>query len=160
MMSKYVIALSLLFAFLGCSEQEEVNVIVEERASDVEKTVAKINVNGMMCEIACGGKIRKELSELEGVASTSVQFNGGENDNYALVEFNPDIISEKLLIETINKISDGRLYSVKDVLITHYVPSKDLTQASGRDGVNMKSPSFVIPGLIDVIWNLVGGFQR
>ncbi len=159
-MIRFGILFVALFAVGSCSTDFPVEVTVEERASDIEKTVAKIGVEGMMCEIACGGKIRKELSELNGVASASVDFADGQSTNYALVEYNPAIISEKALVETINRISDGKLYSVTDVHITRYLPTGNPIHASGEDGVNMQMPTFVVPGIADMVWNLIGGFRR
>jgi copper chaperone CopZ len=159
-MIRFVLLFAAFTSVLGCSDSLPVEVVVEERVADIEKTVARIGVEGMMCEIACGGKIRKELSELSGVASASVEFMEGESVNYALVEFNPELISERELIETINGISDGRLYNVSEMVITRYAPSGDHAHASGHDGVNMKTPQFVVPGILDVLWNLVGGLRH
>lgn len=159
-MIRFVLVFTAFTSVLGCSDSLPVNVVVEERVADVEKTVARIGVEGMMCEIACGGKIRKELSELSGVASASVQFVEGKSVNFALVEFNPDLVSERELIETINGISDGRLYNVSEMVVTRYAPSGDRAHAAGHDGVNMKTPQFVVPGIIDVLWNLIGGLRH
>lgn len=159
-MNRLIAVMSFVLIAAGCSSDLPVSVTVLERVADVEKTVARIGVDGMMCEIACGGKIRKELSELKGVASASVQFNDQETVNYALVEYNPSLVNERQLIETINRISDGRLYSVTDVVITHYTPSGSLSTATGSDGVNMHLPEVVIPGIVDVLWSLIGGFRR
>ncbi len=159
-MTRFVVITAALLAFGGCDTGKTYDVTVEERVGDVEKTVAKISVDGMMCEIACGGKIRKELSELPGVASATIEFHDGETTDYALVEFNPNLVSEDQLASTINTISDGRLYSVTQVTVTHYAPAGAETRTSFTDGVNMELPQVVIPGVTDLIWNLIGGFRR
>lgn len=159
-MTRFVLIAAALFAFSGCAPEKSYEVNIEERVGDVEKTVAKISVDGMMCEIACGGKIRKELSELPGVASASIEFHDGETTDYALVEFNPNLVSEDQLVSTINTISDGRLYAVTGVTVTHYAPEGSASRTSSTDGVNMEMPQVVIPGVTDLIWNLIGGFRR
>lgn len=159
-MYKFIFAIAAVVFYVGCADTMPAEVTVEERVADVEKTVARIGVDGMMCEIACGGKIRKELSELNGVALATVDYNDDSNVNYALVEYNPSIVSERQLVETINRIGDGKLYSVTDVLITRYAPSGDQTRVSGTDAVNMRTPKFVIPSITDVLWNLIGGFKN
>ena len=159
-MTRFVFVAAALFAFGGCATEKTYDVKVEERVGEVEKTVAKISVDGMMCEIACGGKIRKELSELPGVASASIEYNEGDESDYALVEFNPELVSEDQLASTINTISDGRLYSVSEVIVTHYAPAGSESRTSSTDGVNMEMPQVVIPGVTDLVWNLIGGFRR
>lgn len=159
-MTRFVLIAAALLAFGGCATEKTYEVKVEERVGEVEKTVAKISVDGMMCEIACGGKIRKELSELPGVASASVEFHDGETANYAVVEFNPSLVSEDQLAATINTIADGRLYSVSEVTVTHYAPAGSESRTSSTDGVNMELPQVVIPGVTDLVWNLIGGFRR
>lgn len=159
-MYKFIFALAAAVLYMSCTDKMPVEVTVEERVADVEKTVARIGIDGMMCEIACGGKIRKELSELSGVALATVDFNDDAALNYALVEFNPSIVNERQLVETINRIGDGKLYTVTDVLITRYAPAGDQTRVSGTDAVNMSAPKFVIPSITDVLWNLIGGFKN
>ncbi|MDG1261255.1 MAG: heavy metal-associated domain-containing protein, partial [Flavobacteriales bacterium] len=81
--------LCLAVFIFACTSETSVEIQHSEQTAAVEKTVAKIAVDGMMCEIACGGKIRKELSEMTGVASATIDYTDGADVNYALVEFNP-----------------------------------------------------------------------
>lgn len=159
-MYKFIFVLAAAVLYMSCSDSMPVEVTVEERVADIEKTVARIGVDGMMCEIACGGKIRKELSELGGVALATIDYDDDAEVNYALVEYNPALVSERELVQTINRIGDGKLYEVTDVLVTRYAPSGEQTRVSGTDGVNMRTPKFVIPSITDVIWNLIGGFKN
>lgn len=158
---RVALIISVVFLFLGsCSEREKVNVVIEERVSDVEKTVAKIGVEGMMCEIACGGKIRKELSEVKGVSCAKVTFEEGDSINYAIVHYNPSLVNEQELIKTINGISDGKLYKVSDMLITRFAPSATFNETANSDGVNMRTPSFEVPNIVGILYRLVSGIRN
>lgn len=144
---------------IGCDQAEEVNVTYTEKEAKVEKTVAKIGVEGMMCEIACGGKIRKELSELDGVANASIDFSNDNQVNFALVEYNPGKVNEKDLANCINSISDGKLYSVSEMEVTHFAPGASLTRAVGSDDVNM-SNGFELPGISDILRSFLRGIRN
>lgn len=144
------IAVGVLFMF-GCTSEPPVDVIYTEKAADVEKTVAKIGVEGMMCEIACGGKIRKELSEMNGVANASIEYSEGENVNYALVEYNPTQVNESELIRCINGISDGKLYSVAQMEVTSFLPSGNIHGTSNDDPVDMNGSQFEAPGITNIL---------
>ena len=153
-------AKTLIFAFLGvflftCTPEGDVNVVYKEATASVDKTVARIGVEGMMCEIACGGKIRKELSELKGVASADVEFEDGQPTNYAVVEYNPNLISEVEMVQCVNGIADG-LYHVKEVEVTHYLPTSNASGAYDEQTseVNMTIDGIRLPGITDLIHGL------
>ena len=149
--------MALVTALLvSCAGEPSVEVHYSEKVAEVEKTVARIGVEGMMCEIACGGKIRKELSELNGVASASIQFEEGHAINYALVEFNPALVNETELISCINGISDGKLYAVKEMEVTSFAPSGDTDNSVESTAAEINGASFAIPGITDIL----AGFLR
>lgn len=146
--------LVLTVVVFACNSDVKPNVDVahSEQVAQSEKTVAKIAVDGMMCEIACGGKIRKELSEIQGVASASIEYTEGAELNYALVEFNPELVKEDQLIACINTISDGDLYAVKTMEVIHFSPSEETTQGeTEEDGLEMSESSFQLPGISNLI---------
>lgn len=144
--------LSLIAVVFACNSGSNVHVEHSEQVAQAEKTVAKIAVDGMMCEIACGGKIRKELSEMQGVANASIEFTEGADLNYALVEYNPDLVQEDQLIACINTISDGDLYAVKQMEVIHYSPSEEIEQgATTEDDIDMSEATFQMPGISDLI---------
>lgn len=158
-MRTFWITFAVAAIVVGCQQAEEVKVTYAEKEAKVEKTVAKIGVEGMMCEIACGGKIRKELSELDGVANASIEYKDGEAVNFALVEFNPDRVNESDLMNCINGISDGKLYSVSEMEVTHYAPGASITRTVGSDDVNM-SNGFELPGISDILRSFLRGIRN
>ena len=104
----------------GCS-QCDVPVRHVDRAGAMEETVAQLAISGMMCEIACVSKVRKELFDLPGVTRADIQFDADRKVDTALVVFDPEVVSPETLIATVEEIGDG-LYDVETAEVVHYAP--------------------------------------
>jgi copper chaperone CopZ len=89
----------------------------------VEKAVAEMMVQGMMCEIGCVSKVRKELLEVPGVASASIEFEKDRAVNVAKVEYDADVVDARALVAKVTAIGDG-MYPVEKVAVTHYGGAK------------------------------------
>jgi copper chaperone CopZ len=124
--SAYIFFALLTFSFLACNNPEtsesntsDYELNVKSVSSETDKSVANISIDGMMCEMACGGKIRKELSQIEGVKLAEIEFHEGEPLDVAVVEFDPAVTDASKLATCVNGIADG-LYSVKSVEVVNY----------------------------------------
>ena len=106
--------------FGGCS-QCEVDIVHVDRAGSNEETVAQLAISGMMCEIACVSKVRKELYDVQGVARADIHFNDGFKVDTAFVAFDPSLVDAETLIATVQEIGDG-LYAVESAEVVHYAP--------------------------------------
>jgi copper chaperone CopZ len=104
----------------GCSRCD-VPVQHVDRAGAMEETVAQLAISGMMCEIACVSKVRKELYDLPGVTRADIQFDADRKVDTALVVFDPKVVSPETLIATVEEIGDG-LYDVETAEVVHYAP--------------------------------------
>lgn len=91
-----------------------------------ERSTAKLNVTGMMCAHACGGKIKKELLEIHGVANATIDFEEDRATNLAIVEFDPAQVNPDDLVKTITGIAEGKLYGVEAVEVTHFAKEATL----------------------------------
>jgi copper chaperone CopZ len=119
--------LFLLFGMLmllACGEppkQALTETVITHRDLDSEviKTVAKMNISGMMCADGCGGKIQQDLRALPGVVLTELEFEENRAENIVKVEFDPAVTDEKKLIECVQSIADGK-YRVSSVEVLHY----------------------------------------
>ena len=123
-MGLFCIALGMLWTGCG-SEAAEVPITEKHAAGTRQMTVARLEVDGMMCEVACGSKIRKELLELAGVANADIDFEADRERNFAEVEFDPSQLGVEDLIRQIQAIADG-IYEVKQVEVTHFAQSGEL----------------------------------
>ena len=106
--------------FGGCS-QCEVDIVHVDRAGSNEETVAHLAISGMMCEIACVSKVRKELYDVQGVARADIHFDDGFKVDTAFVAFDPSLVDAETLIATVQEIGDG-LYAVESAEVVHYAP--------------------------------------
>jgi copper chaperone CopZ len=134
------------------SAAEQTTEIVHLTASGPKaKTSANIQIDGMMCEIACGGKIKKELYELEGVSKAEIAYHDGDEADFAVVEYDPEVLSESELIASITSIADGELYAVPKMEVTQFTPvMSNGDNVSASDEANM-SVGFRIPGILELL---------
>ena len=109
-----------VLSFASC-DQCDVKVEHVNRTGAVEETVAQLAICGMLCEIACVSKVKKELYDLPGVTRADIQFKEQNKVDTALVVFDPSVIQAETLIATVQAIGDG-LYDVKAAQVVHYAP--------------------------------------
>ncbi|MDE0978819.1 MAG: heavy-metal-associated domain-containing protein [Flavobacteriales bacterium] len=113
------ISLSCLLLF-GCSQTCDYELTEIHQAGTAVRTTARIDVTGMMCAQACGGKIKKELLEVQGVANAVIDFELDRDMNHAEVEFDPAQVQLDELVAAVTGIADGKLYGVEAVQLTHF----------------------------------------
>jgi copper chaperone CopZ len=83
------------------------------------KTEAVLSISGMTCVAGCGGKIQKELQNLNGVVTTSLDFAEDRDVNIVKVEFDPNVVKESDMTNIVNTIADGQYHVVKAEVISH-----------------------------------------
>lgn len=120
-------------------------------AHDGEKYVASLAIEGMSCEMMCGGKISKTLAALNGVSDTEIEFTEMGEESFANVEYDANVISEKEMIDAVNSIADG-IYKVKAVKVTHYkvAASKDLKDDKQANSYNPEV-RYKLPNVFSVL---------
>lgn len=85
----------------------------------MDKTIAQMSIEGMMCEIGCVAKVRKELLEVPGVASATIDFEKDRQLNVANVEYDSDVVDAEALVAKVTAIGDG-MYPVHRMEVTRY----------------------------------------
>jgi len=114
-MNKLIYTLLLLIFSFSCTHQEE-KVIVKNAKPKEEKKVVEVfpnklltlEVEGMSCEMNCGGSIRKELKKTGAISR--VEFNWVEEAEKQVtkVSYDDTKISEKEIVALIEKINEGQ----------------------------------------------------
>ena len=130
-MSKFATLLSTavviaVFMITSCNPNVEVyELVVTEvnKVGELSKTTARLEIKGMMCEVGCVAKVKKELLEQKGVSNVTVNFDSDREVDFATIEYDPTIETVESLASVVTKIADGKLYGVTSALVTNYVPS-------------------------------------
>lgn len=109
---KLLVFLCVMLLFWSCGSSSnpsgEVKITRTEISGEVPRTIALLSVQGMTCAHGCGGKVRQVLGNVSGVKSTDLDFADNRPSNLVSVEFDPNVVDEKKLIETVHGIADGR----------------------------------------------------
>lgn len=131
-------------------------VVVEEMVNGAAGAVADISIEGMSCEMMCGGSIKKALAQLPGVNSTEIRFIEGEENDHAVVDYDATKVSDEEMIEAIQSLHDGQ-YKVVSVHITKRVPGAGAVSTSARKVEETKQVSvintsaIVVPGILGLL---------
>ena len=115
-----------VFMITGCERNIEVYDLVVTEVNEVgelRKTTAKLEIKGMMCEVGCVAKVKKELLEQKGVSNVTVNFDIDREIDFATIEYDPKIETVESLASVVTNIADGKLYGVTSALVTNYAPS-------------------------------------
>lgn len=74
-------------------------------------TTYEFDIKGMTCAVGCAAVIEKTLAKTEGVAKSKVDFNNKKGT----FTFDTSKINEEQLIQKIEKIAGGKMYTVENV---------------------------------------------
>ncbi len=114
-MKNWILVFSFAVLWMACNESNQTDtsassVVVEQiqEKGTVAKTVAKLSIEGMTCAHGCGGKIQKELEELDGVKATDLDFVEERKVNVVSVEFDAAQLDENKMMGLVNGLADGK----------------------------------------------------
>lgn len=121
MIMKSVAGILLLTLTLGACSSNEKGTVVAVEHHDMNQKAAKVaannkmsvEVSGMSCVHACGGAIRMELKDTKAVDRVSFDFEDGRKTNTCYITYDDSKISEKEIIQLIEKINDKQFKTGK-----------------------------------------------
>ena len=103
----YIIVLGFLFACSNNNKSEkkaelkkEVNQVVHANAQ------LDLEVEGMVCQMGCGGSMRKELKKTGAVERVEVNFIEGKDIQLVQVSYDSMLISPSKITTILNTIND------------------------------------------------------
>ncbi|MCB9170967.1 MAG: heavy-metal-associated domain-containing protein [Flavobacteriales bacterium] len=131
-------------------------------ASGTPVVTADLSIEGMTCEIMCGGAIKDALGKLAGVEDTKIDFKEGEDVDHAIVTFDPEKVSEDQMIQAVQALHEGQ-YKVLAVDVTRQVlqhPGSASDEgaegpASTEEQVSVALQGFVLPSLLELLSQIV-----
>lgn len=113
----------------------------EEQSEAVSNEVARIAVEGMVCEMGCGGAIRKELFATEAVDQVDVDFDEEASENIIAVHFDNRKISTDEILKKIGEINENQFTAT--LKGTEPLKAYDKSKKSAQNDSNKEEKSYV-----------------
>lgn len=169
MKTNFGLVAATLLLISGCSpETQTVNestfetVVRVTESTGVSKTVANIGIEGMACERACGGSIKKALLNLDGIITAEIKFDADDAVNFAVVEFDEAKISSEEMVKAVSELHKGQ-FTVKSVAIDKQVKKETETSDQNKNGEQNSGSSLskvdyngiAIPNILDILNTLL-----
>lgn len=156
------VSLSFIVACSNQAEQEATslsNESIEEVAIVVNpNTLLSIEVDGMSCEMACGGSIREGLMDTKAVSRVQFDFEMGRETNTAKISFDNAKITQDEIVKivtslnnhqfTVGEASIESIEATETGAVEENQTSKNVETANVS--VDVERPSFHMPNFIDL----------
>jgi len=162
-MKKLSILFSGVLILSACSSEPKEVLLRTEKGSTEEKkapvhstAVLTLEVEGMTCEMGCGGSIRKELKATGGVERVKFNFVEGDDKQKTYVYFDEAKVSEKELKSIITTMNEKQFTISKDkVEKTSEHTTEGSTSSNEEVLVKMDEDNFKLPNLLGILKDLV-----
>ena len=158
LMKKIVFVLTTGILLSACSSEKH-----EETVEKTNVETAKVEVNpnqlltmeidGMVCQMGCGGSIRKGLKETNGVASVEFEFEEERKTNVAKIAYDKSIVSSEDLIKVVSNLNEGQFLLGTISFEDMATPTKAKTSSlrnSEEPKVEVSSSYVKLPNLLDL----------
>lgn len=147
-----LVLISFIFIF-ACSEETAKDEVIID-------TVSSFEVTGMVCEMGCGGAIRKELQKSEAVNRVEVDFEEESLSNIIKVYHSSAAIKENEVVSTIETINDGQFEATFIESAPHEEKEAEqaYTDRSKNNETSLFSSEescFSLPNLSDILNGLI-----
>jgi copper chaperone CopZ len=165
-MKTLFVAFSTVLVLGACSSEPEViHLRTEKGKKETKATIAAnrvltMEIEGMTCEMGCGGSIRKELKATGGVARVEfVDFKEGEKVQTARVSFDTNKITVDEMVKIVSTMNEKQFTVGKTSSETIDAPEATTTSStpeeSEDDQVKISETSFQMPNLLDILSSFV-----
>ena len=115
LLSYFLFSLTLVYS---CNQKEDVVILKRQKLSETQKdtklkkeipnTVLELDIEGMTCELGCGGSIRVGVKELGGIHRVRFDFKEGQKKQRAFVSYDSKKVDKNQIIKEIQKLNDGQ----------------------------------------------------
>ena len=166
-MKNLVVAFSAVVVLGACSSEPEVIHLRTEKGKKETKApvaanrVLTMEIEGMTCEMGCGGSIRKELKATGGVARVEFpNFTEGAKMQTARVSFDTNKITADEMIKIVTTMNEKQFTVGKTTSEVIDTPaSSTSTEASDNSKEDQKveivETSYSMPNLLDILSGFV-----
>ena len=102
----------LSLVLLACDQVKTAEKTDDKVQTPKEKVVANkmltFEIQGMSCEVMCGGSIRQKLSETNAVEKCDFDFEDERKTNIVTVSYDQKKTTPKEIIKIVTKMNDGQ----------------------------------------------------
>lgn len=147
--------LVLSYLFFGCGEEEA-------KKEATPSSIAEFSVTGMVCEMGCGGAIRKGLYETNAVTRVDVDFDEDSEENIVSVYFDDGMTSIEEITKTIESLNDNQFKAVHkstSAIKTSAVCAREKRcnkKGAEKEGIiEVKQSYFSLPNLTSLLSGLI-----
>ncbi len=116
-LNKFLTVLLISIIFVSCDTRDKAAHTENEKDAETQikeadvKTV-QLEIKGMTCEIGCAKLIQSKLYKTDGVTFAEVHFA----DSSGVVTYDANRLSEKDLVQAVEKAGGGDLYTVSSIV--------------------------------------------
>lgn len=148
-----LVALATGIVACGGNETNNAENTTTTEVASLETQVLDYAVDGMVCAMGCAATIQQEVSDMDGVSISDVNYE----DEKAHFEFDPAVTSEEEIKAKIATIADGQYvlstWEEREAAATEEVEGMEETEEGEESLVKVSLPSFKIPNLFTLLLN-------
>jgi copper chaperone CopZ len=163
-MKTLAIFFSSFLLLSACSSEPNVVLLRTEKKHTAVKPVVQANrlltleVEGMTCEMGCGGSIRKELKATDGVERVEFNFVEGKKIQTAKISFDKDKISADKMVTILTSMNDKqfKVGNIRSEAIANPVSTESVkANADSPEKIKISTSTFALPNLMDILSRFV-----
>ena len=153
--------ISVLAMLASCSSNSEYSEETKSKELKVtyvdlgyEQPTAKLMIAGMSCERMCVSAVKKSIAEVPTVEIKDMLFDADVTVDTLIVHFDPSKVSEKDLVEAVEKLAGGETYTVNEIQLTKDSKSSCVKEKRDRSGVKKaetKQYTFSVPNPFEIL---------
>ncbi len=133
----------------------------ETAVNIVANRILSIEIEGMTCEMGCGGSIRKELKATKGVARVQfIDFDENKKIQKAEISFDTNIITADEMVRIITTMNEkqfkvGKMSSEAILASSSNLEDKSYSSQDEIETIEVSETRIAIPNLIDILVGIV-----
>ena len=163
-MKPFTLFFSAFLVLSACSSEPNVVLLRTEKKHTAVKPVVLANrlltleVEGMTCEMGCGGSIRKELKATGGVERVEFDFVEGKKIQTAKISFDKDKISADEMVAIVTKMNDKqfKVGTMRSEAIEVPISTGSVkANADAPEKIKISTSTYTLPNLMDILSSFV-----
>jgi len=163
-MKPFTLFFSAFLVLSACSSEPNVILLRTEKKHATVKPVVLANrlltleVEGMTCEMGCGGSIRKELKATGGVERVEFDFVEGKKIQTAKISFDKDKVTADEMVTIVTSMNDKqfKVGTMRSEAIDVPVSTESVkANADAPEKIKISTTTYTLPNLMDILSSFV-----